>query len=406
MARKIACLLLGVSFGMAMAGCQSGSHADTPSPSPAEKIPVIESVPEITDTVDTIRARHNNLTEYWTVNENPILYNFVNLYNCEVVKTEDDEYPYRMYIFGETTAEDSNPDKGYDSIYHARGKSLTEWEVWCGDDAWDTTMMPSLWKPVLRRAETNYDSVHNGDPSVVYKDGTYYMAFSAVGFDNRDGVTYIINNSMGATSDNGVHWTKSSAPILIWEKEYEEGWVAGEASPPSTGGYHRPSIIWDEEENKWKMWFDYYLPGTFLSMGYAVNNGDFMDPDDWQLIHAEQTPQLKDWPNPEVVKINGKYYAFSDAPNFGTSLGPQNDRQIVMAVSDNGWDWRVVGRMLPEDKTYGTHLPQPFVQEENGELFLYVLYSMVIEEDLPKYSMANFMKISVSQLESITSLAE
>ena len=65
-----------------------------------------------------------------------------------------------------------------------------------------------------------------------------------------------------------------------------------------------------------------------------------------------------------------------------------------------------MGRMLPEDKTYGTHLPQTFVQEENGELFLYVFYSMVIEEDLPKYSMANFMKISVSQLESITSLAE
>ena len=113
--RKIACLLLGVSFGMAMVGCQSGSGAgvDTPSPSPTEKIPVIEDVPEITNTVDTIRARHNNLTEYWTVNENPILYNFVNLYNCEVVKTEDDQYPYRMYIFGETTTEDSNPDKGY-----------------------------------------------------------------------------------------------------------------------------------------------------------------------------------------------------------------------------------------------------------------------------------------------------
>ena len=41
-----------------------------------------------------------------------------------------------------------------------------------------------------------------------------------------------------------------------------------------------------------------------------------------------------------------------------------------------------------------------------GLSLIHIFYSMVIEEDLPKYSMANFMKISVSQLESITSLAE
>ena len=42
-----------------------------------------------------------------------------------------------------------------------------------------------------------YDSIHNGDPSVVYKDGNYYMVFSSVGFDNRDGITYIVNCVMG-----------------------------------------------------------------------------------------------------------------------------------------------------------------------------------------------------------------
>ncbi len=401
--KKWSWLLVAAQLTVCLCGCQG----ETNKPVPTEKIRVVEDIPAITNTVDTARMRNKKLTEYWEVNPEPILYNFINLYNCEVVKTEDPEYPYRLWIFGESTAQEDNPHKGYDSIYHARGKSLTEWEVYCGDDKWDTTMTPSLWAPVLYRSDKKFDSVHNGDPSVVYRNGVYYMAFSSVGFDGRDpGITYIVNCVMGASSTDGIHWTKTEEPILIWEKEYEEGWVAGEPNPPSVGGYHRPSLLWDEEENKWKIWFDYYLPGTFLSMGYAVNNGDFMEPGDWQVIHAGETPQLKDWPNPEVVKINGRYYAFSDAPGFGTGLGAQNSRQIVMAKSDNGWDWTILGRMLPEDRKYGTHLPQTYVEEVDGTLYLYVFYSMVVFEDLPKYSKANFMRIPVSVLESLVPLGE
>ena len=173
------------------------------------------------------------------------------------------------------------------------------------------------------------------------------MVFSSVGFDNRENVTYIINCVMGATSKDGIEWKKTQEPILIWEKEYEEGWVAGVPSPPSIGGYHRPSLTWDSEEDKWKVWLDYYLPGTFLSMGYAINNGEFMNPAHWQVMHAGENPQLRDWPNPEVVKINEIYYAFSDATGYDTGMGAQNDRQIVMAASKNGWDWTVIGRILP-----------------------------------------------------------
>lgn len=399
MKKGVVFFLMLCFLSSALLGCDSNSSVI----SPTEKVRVVEKTPELAGAEDSLRLRNKKLTDYWTTNESPILYNFYNLYNCEIVKVEGDEYPYKMFIFGETTSDDSNVNKGYDSIFHARGKSLTEWEVWCGNNKWDTSMTPSLWEPIMVRADKTFDSIHNGDPSVVYKDGVYYMAFSSVGFDGREpGITYIVNCIMGATSVDGINWTKSEAPIMIWEREYIDGWIAGDPCPPSTGGYHRPSIIWDEEENKWKMWFDYYLPGTFLSMGYAVNNGDFMDPQDWQLIHAEETPHLRDWPNPEVVKINGKYYAFSDVPGFGSSRGgPQNDRQIVMAVSDNGWDWRVVGKMLPEDKKYGTHLPQTYVDTENGEEYLYVFYSMVVQEDLPKYSKTNFMKIPVKTLEDI-----
>ena len=354
--------------------------------------------------VDSKALRLLDLTQNWEVNASPFLHNFYNLYNCEVVRINDEKYPYRMWIFGVSTCDNNNPHRGYDSIFHARGKRLDSWDVYCGDEnEWDTTMTPSLWQPVMVRSHNKYDSIHNGDPSVVYQDGLFHMAFSSVGIDNRNETNYIVNCVMGAVSQDGIQWQKSKNPLLIWDKELEEGWNAQEPTPPSVGGYHRPSLHWDNEENLWKMWFDYYLPGTFLSMGYAVNNADFMESDDWKVLRAGEEPLLRNWPNPEVVKIKGHYYAFSDAPYFGSAHGgPQNDRRIVMAISDNGLDWRIIGHILPEDKRFGTHLPQTYVEAIDGTLYLYVFYSIVTEEDLPNYSAANFMRIPVSRLENMS----
>ena len=353
--------------------------------------------------IDSKELRLVNLTHHWEVNPSPILHGFYNLYNCEVVRIDDAKYPYRMWIFGVSTNDANSPNFGYDSIFHARGKTLDSWEVYCGpDNAWDATMSPSRWVPVMVRANNKYDMIHNGDPSVVYKGGIFHMAFSSVGIDNRNETNYIVNCVMGATSEDGIEWNKSKKPLLIWEKELEEGWKADEPKPPSVGGYHRPSLNWDKEERLWKIWFDYYLPGTFLSMGYAVNSTNFAEPDNWEVLRAGEEPLLRDWPNPDVVKIHGKYYAFSDAPYFGSTLGgPQNDRRIVMAVSDDGLNWRVLGHIMPEDERFGTHLPQTYVEEIDGTLYLYVFYSMVIEEDLPNYSAANFMRIPVQKLEEI-----
>ncbi len=394
------------------AGCKGGGRGEVTAPQKTEGTPSAtsypETIPEITDTEDSFRLRSKTI-KIFERNERPILEGFYNLYNPEVERCDDPEYPYRMWIFGESTGSKDDPDTGYDSVFHARSKDLLNWEMWCGDEngenVWDASGDPALWRPVMRRSDKSYDSIHNGDPSVVYKDGTYYMAFSSVGFDEREGITYIVNCVMGAVSSDGIHWTKSRAPLLIWDREYTEGWEAGTPAPPSTGGYHRPSLLWDNEEGKWKIWFDYYLPGTFLSMGYAVNNASFLEPDDWQIIHAEDNPQLRDWPNPEVCKIDGKYYAFTDAGGFGTSRGgAQNDRQLIMAVSENGWDWHVLGRMLPEDKQFGSHLPQTFVMtESDGVKWLYLFYSITDKPSLPRYIKANFMKVPVSELEKLNS---
>ena len=75
-------------------------------------------------------------------------------------------------------------NKGYpgcDAIFHARSKDLKKWEVYSGEDRWNTTMDPKLWVPVITADNKPYDDWHVGDPSVVYKDGRFYMAFSATG---------------------------------------------------------------------------------------------------------------------------------------------------------------------------------------------------------------------------------
>ena len=328
-----------------------------------------------------------DLTYEWRTHSDPVLFNFRNLYNAKVLKTEDPIYPYRMWIFGESVHEGNLGFNGYDAIFLARGKSLDSWEVFCGDDRWDCTMNPEKWAPVITAGNEIFDSFHNGDPSVVFKNGLYYMAFSSVGMLEINGENYIINCIMGATSVDGILWDKSKAPILIWDKEYVELWNAKEPCPPSTGGYHRPSILFDD--GKWKLWFDYYLPGTFLSMGYAENSGDFLNPDDWIVKNCDQNPQLRNFPNPAVVKINHSYYAFSDAPLFSGEHG--NHRQIVMAQSHNGYDWEICGNIRPENSTVASHLPEPYLEEKDGKLYLYVFYSITDKKHYPNYYALNYM---------------
>lgn len=323
--------------------------------------------------VDTHNARDwgNNVTSGWTVQTSSLIYNYTNLYNARVVKTTDPTYPYRMWIFG-VAAGFTN-----DKIYAARSAAIDgPWQVYKGGGLWDTTMNSSLWVPVLQAGSTNYDNTHNGDPSVVLLSATYYMAFSSVGLEtitDPDGVArqYIRNCIMGATSTDGINWTKSTEPILIWDKEYTEGWDSNLA-PPSYGGYHRPSLMYDG--GKWKMWFDYYHPGYFLVTGYAENSGNFMTKANWNVLRKDSNPVMKNWVNPSIAKVGTTYYAFSDPDGFNGVLGPH--RQLAMQTSTDGLSWTLSGYLKPETDNYvGTHVPEAYVENIGGTNYLYVFYS-------------------------------
>lgn len=333
-----------------------------------------------------------NLTSSWTVHTNDILYNFQNLYNSRIIKnTSDTNFPYKMWIFGSASVD------GNDKIYAGRATSIDgPWQVYQGNQQWDTTMTPSLWVPVMTAGSTNYDNIHNGDPSVVLQNGTYYMAFSSVGIEYKqdpDGVfrNYIRNCVMGATSTDGISWTKSAAPILIWNREYIEGWDATKGAAPSYGGYHRPSLIYDSAAGKWKLWFDYFHPGYFLTTGYAENAGDFMSSSAWNILRNDDNPVMTNWVNPNVVMSGGTYYAFADPQGFGGTLGPH--RRIAMQTSTDGLNWSFQGFLSPELGKQGAHVPEAYVENINGTNYLYVFYSREPETNPydPRYKSIRYL---------------
>jgi len=259
--------------------------------------------------------------------------------------------------------------------------------------------------PVLTEDRSIYGSAAVGDPSVVRRGGVYTMAFSSVGFevrrDEKPERMYLVPCIMAATSKDGIDWRRSAAPILMWGQELTVRQEAGNPNIPAgyRGSYHRPSLMWDR--GRWRLWFDYFLPGTFVSMGYAECRGDPMKPADWKVVRSGGAPLLRDWPNPSVVKVGGVYYAFSDAPGYPANMGGDT-RVLTMAGSKDGLEWKVMGHLRPEGRA-SAHVPEAFVRREKDGEWLYLFYAW--KPETPKggpwdyrYKEIRFMRIRTDRL--------
>ena len=323
-------------------------------------------------------GRMTNRTPEWHKSGRDVLKGFGNMYNPHVVQVPDGAYPFRMWLFGWAAA-DCNPGyPGCDAIFVARGKSLDEWEVYAGKGKWDGKMDPTSWVPVVTAGDSIFDAWHNGDPSVVLKDGVYYMLYSSTG-PNLDG---LLDNTpgnkdhdlcciMGATSVDGIHWSKSKRPLLIHAPDIaDRGGVKSNAHV--LGQYHRPSLMFDG--GKWKCWFDCWT-GTDVAMGYAECPADrFLDPVAWRILRAGDNPVLHNWPNPDVVKVGRDYYSYADPQGFHGSH-PWIGRRICEAVSADGVNWNVLGHILPDANTSATHVPEALVINEKERTKIIVFYS-------------------------------
>lgn len=303
---------------------------------------------------------------------------FRNMYNLHVIYAPEEEYPYRGWFFG-WAVEDGNPGyPGCDAIFAARSKELLSgWQVWAGENGWDAALQARLWVPVIVPQNEYFDELHNGDPSVVKLGDHYYMAYSSVGHDrdrkpfgddlDGDGSYLCI---MGAVSTDGVSWVRSARPILAYEHEYGASLPYGDSV--LYGSYHRPTLMW--EGGRWRMWFDYWAGRTRgVSMGYAENEGNFLNPEDWKLVRGGDNPCIPQFPNPDVVRVGDLLYAYGDPPV--SAEHEWRSRKITEAVSLDGQNWLLLGYVEPEEGWPATHVPEAFVQPlGEGRWRIYVTY--------------------------------
>lgn len=312
----------------------------------------------------------------WQRDAQPLLTNFNNMYNPCVVETGG-AYRFRMWFFGWAAAQGNPGVPGCDAIFHARSKDLRHWEIYSKGGTWDATMAPVKWAPVVHASDRWYEAWHVGDPSVVHRNGRFHMAYSATSRHFGKVAGYpatMVQCILGATSEDGIRWTKTDAPLLI---------RAGDSAKPKPepgriGDFHRPCLRF--EGGRWRLWFDYWLPGKGVCMGVAENSGDFTRRDGFTVQHDLTKPLLAHWPNPEVVRIGGRYHCFSDAPGYPIEPGesPWKRRQLREAVSPDGLRWRKLDFIPPDPDADACHVPQALVTEMDGKRWLYLFYATQI----------------------------
>ena len=335
----------------------------------------------------------------WIRDQKNLITNFYSMYQPEVVyvpEWDDGQgYPYLMWFFAWSYNQENDPQGDYpgypggDAIFLARAKALEgPWEIYSvnyetGEHFWDAEQKPFYWYPVITCQDVWYDSWHVGDPSVVYKEGVFYMAYSAMGCDedmipshyegDTDGNASCI---MGAVSTDGINWKRSEKPLIIWDKEkgYNE-----KANPQEyMGGHQRPSLMF--EDGVWKMWYDYH--GNLI--GYAENagcSGDFLT-GEWKEIRGGQQPLLTgvDF---DVVKIGSVYYAYGDPyidwykitddeiPYYSDDASRWSQRQIVEYQSLDGISWKATGWFRPDEGYGANQIPQVFLDHKNGRVCIF-----------------------------------
>ncbi len=314
------------------------------------------------------------------------------LYNPHIIQEAGEEYEFKMWFFG-WPDQDINPGyPGADAIFHARSKDLDNWEVWTGS-GWDVTGNTAQWVPVIVSETEIFDEDHSGDPSVVKKDGTYYMAYSTVGFDEDGYRTNDPNDTdkmlaviRFASSTDGINWTKAPAPVLMNDDEIGKEEVTyisnGEVIPDYTGEFHRPTLMWDVDH--WRIWFDYWAPSPIgTSLGHAECYGDPMVRSNWTITHDLGSPLLPAWANPDVVKHGGTYYLYGDPIGYpGYDVWTDwRSRQTKEAVSSDGINWTVTGFIDPDPDVETAHVPEAFIVDREGHTWLYIFSGIQVGGD-------------------------
>lgn len=183
--------------------------------------------------------------------------------------------------------------------------------------------------------DQDYKSV--GHPTVILKDGVYYMYYQ--GQDNAN-----VIRIFRARSTDGITWTKETGAVL----DVTAGGLDAK-------GVNSPSAIFDVSDNKWKLWYSgndgtylrtFYAESTdgraFTKAGtYAINVGGSGEWDSKRVVFAR------------VHKIGSVYHALYTGDDISSSYTYEvghawsqdgktffkNELNPVLSFSDPGtWD--------------------------------------------------------------------
>jgi hypothetical protein len=166
-------------------------------------------------------------------------------------------------------------------------------------------------------------------------------------------------------------WKKAEQPLLIHAKDTADP----KPSPGRIGDFHLPCLR--REDGKWRLWFDYWLPGKGVCMGYAENGGEFGLAGDFKIRHDLREPLMENWPNPEIVRIGNTYHSFADPGDYPVKEGesPWKSRQLREAVSADGRNWQLLDFIPPDADTDACQIPQTFVNTIDDRRWLYLFYA-------------------------------
>ncbi len=299
---------------------------------------------------------------------------------------QDRDWPLRQWFFGWAATDTNAGHAGCDAVFLARGRDLGTWQVHTSD-GWDAHRRPDTWAPVLTPTGAHpWDQWHNGDPSVVIRDGLCHMAYSATGFnldglapghpDDADGDLAAV---AGATSVDGITWERNQSPLVISELDLGRSAMRYDGIGPDQrsprGYFARPALLLDGD--RWRLWFDLSYEGWRWDqpcVGYAeapVN--DFATPGAFAIHHLppENPVRLPFW-NPEVIAVDEVLLAFGDP--LIRPAGGWEGRALAMAVSVDGVAWTVVGQLHPE-RPRVTHVPTAHLEGTGADRRLVLLYA-------------------------------
>ena len=135
-------------------------------------------------------------------------------------------------------------------------------------------MTPRKWVPVLHAGDPWYEAWHVGDPvggqarrPILHGLQRHLQGSYPAGAAIRPSHGPMRD---GAISEDGLHWEKTETTAVDSRPERRP---IPKPEPDRIGDSTGPRLRWDD--GRWRLGFDYWLPGQGICMGYAENRGDF-----------------------------------------------------------------------------------------------------------------------------------